>query len=170
MYELQTHRTALALGFLLLNDSVVLAQAPSPSPAALGAPAPAPPRAIPIPPVPADQVQGVVLLPNGQPASKARIGIVRGFSLGRTTPGPLIIDADDAGAFRIAVKGNESATLRAHLVPFAATSSLQVRGGQRVTLRLVEGGSANGDVLDAKSSAPIAVSYTHLTLPTIYSV
>jgi protocatechuate 3,4-dioxygenase beta subunit len=68
----------------------------------------------------------------------------------------LIIDADDAGAFRIAVKGNESATLRAHLVPFAATSSLQVRGGQRVTLRLVEGGSANGDVLDAKSSAPIA--------------
>jgi hypothetical protein len=136
------------LGFVL----ALLVQGVETTPAVQPAKAPQPVAA---PRVPANEIQGIVLRPDGQPAAKAKVGLQVGAQPGEVPPLPLMATTDEAGAFRFDVKGLKSFTLQAHLSPFSMVSVPRLTGGRRVTLNLVNAGRLEGLVLDAATSQPL---------------
>ena len=106
-------------------------------------------------PVRAGEVAGVVLLPDGKPAAKARVGLLVPTQSGDLPETPLVTTTDEDGAFRFDFKGKRSFTLQAHLAPFSFVSMPRVTGGRRVTLRLEVGGRLDGMVLDAANGQPL---------------
>jgi len=108
------------------------------------------------PPVPANEIHGVVLRPDGTPAALAKVGAIALFAVGQAPQPPFIVTADEKGAFRLETKGIKEFGLRAHLRPFAPTAAPRVSAGRRITLKLETGVTVFGDVLDATTSKPIA--------------
>jgi hypothetical protein len=139
---------AAMLGFVL----AVLLQGAQITPAEQP-PKPAPPVAAPR--VPANEIQGVVLRPDGQPASKARVGLQVPVQPGELQVPPVIATSDETGAFRFDVKGLKSFTLQAYLAPFSMLTVPRLTGGRRVTLNLVNAARLDGVVLDAATGQPL---------------
>lgn len=114
-----------------------------------------PPKPSP-PPVPANEIHGIVMRPDGKPAPGARVGVIAAFALGYQPAPPQILTADEKGAFRLETKGGKEFGLRAQLRPFASVALQRVTAGQRVTLKLEAGSTIEGEVLDAVTGKPIA--------------
>ena len=110
----------------------------------------------PKPSVPPGEIQGVILLPDGRPAERARVALLPTFQPGRAPLSPLMTTADEAGAFRFEAARIPSFTIVAHRAPFALTALPRQRLGRRVTLRLEAGGSVSGLVLDANTGRPLS--------------
>jgi hypothetical protein len=121
-------------------------------------PADQPPKPVPpvaAPRVPANEIQGVVLRPDGQPASKARMGLQVPVQPGDLQVPPVVATTDETGAFRFDVKGLKSFTLQAYLAPFSMLTVQRLTGGRRVTLNLVNAARLDGVVLDAATAQPL---------------
>jgi uncharacterized GH25 family protein len=108
------------------------------------------------PPVPKDEIHGIVVRPDGKPAGGARVGVIAAFALGQQPVPPQILTADEKGAFRLETKGSKEFGLRAQLRPFASVALQRVSAGQRVTLKLEAGSTIEGEVLEAVAGKPIA--------------
>jgi hypothetical protein len=68
---------------------------------------------------------------------------------------PIMISADEQGAFRFETNGVKEFSVRAHLAPFATTSQLRVGSGQRITLKLETGVTVTGEVTAAANGEPL---------------
>ncbi|MBX7185685.1 MAG: carboxypeptidase-like regulatory domain-containing protein [Vicinamibacteria bacterium] len=142
------------LSFILAVTLVFQSASPQASPKATP-PAPAA-KTAPTPAAPAGEIHGVVLLPDGRPAARARVGFTATPALGQPMPAPTVITADETGAFRFEAGGVKEFALRAWLAPFAAASQPRVSAGTRLTLKLEPGIAVSGEVLDAASGSPLA--------------
>lgn len=139
---------SLSLGILIVAQSGA-AQGPPPKPAP--------------PPVPANEIHGTVVRPDGKPASGARIGVIAAFALGQQPAPPQVLTADEQGAFRLETKGSKEFGLRAQLRPFASVALQRVTAGQRVTLKLETGSTIEGEVVEAVAGKPIAGAQVHVS-------
>lgn len=136
--------TVLALGSALATGQ----DKPAKSAAQKTSPTPVAAKSAPLPS--ATEIRGVVLAPDGRPASRAHI-VIAAIDGPSKVSAPALQICDEKGGFVFDGKGAAEWTLRAHASPFAVSAESRVKAGQSVTLVLEAGNTISGTVTAADS-------------------